>query len=560
MTKTMSHLKVSKTASKGIVMGNARIVKKADLSPCNYKATDIKSEIQKFTDATVVVLKDLEILAQKSDVLAGHIEIMNDPALLAGVTSKVEDGANVEEALFNTSEEFAMIFEMMDDEYMRERSSDIRDVSRRLMANIKGIKDVNLSEITDEVILIAEDLVPSDTASLNLDFILGFITELGGVTSHVSIMARSVSLPALVGVTGILEQTKDDDFVIMDGSTGDIFINPDEETKQKYLELREEFEKKEAMLKEFAHLSAETSDGKSVKICANVGSVTDVENAVKCHIDGVGLFRSEFLYMENTKFPTEDEQFEVYKKAVLTCGNEVIIRTLDIGGDKGLPYFEFPVEENPFLGYRAIRISLELQDVFKAQLRALLRASAFGHIKIMYPMIVSVEELIDANNVLEICKNELKAEGIAFNQDIEVGMMIETPASVMCAENFAKHVKFFSIGTNDLTQYMLCVDRGNKKISNMYNSFNPAVLHAIQKVIDAGHKENIEVGMCGEFASDPRAAKLLLGMGLDEYSVSASEVSNIKYIIRNASYKDCKEIAEKVRDAYTIEQVMEIIK
>jgi phosphotransferase system enzyme I (PtsI) len=345
----------------------------------------------------------------------------------------------------------------------------------------------------------------------------------------------------------------------MDAGKGIILIDPDENTTNKYLELQDEQQKRQKELAKINHLPAVTKDGKVVHLCANVGNVKDVKKALEYRMDGVGLFRSEFLYMENTHFPTEEEQFQVYKEAAQLCGKELTIRTLDIGGDKELSYYQFEKEDNPFLGWRAIRISLELKDMFKTQLRAILRASAYGIIRIMFPMIISLEELRLAKALLEECKEELKQQNIACDRKIEVGMMIETPASVIMADDFAREVDFFSIGTNDLTQYLLAVDRGNKKISSQYNSFHPAVLRSIQRVITAGHNHNIKVGMCGEFASDERAVKLLLGMGLDEFSMSASEIINVKYIIRNTSYAKAQVLAEKACEAQTVKEVYEVL-
>jgi phosphotransferase system enzyme I (PtsI) len=427
------------------------------------------------------------------------------------------------------------------------------------MCGLQGIKNNAFEDIAEEVILIAEDLTPSDTACLNLDYILGFITQEGGVTSHVSIMAKGLGIPALVGVQGILQQVNNDDTIIMDAADGKIIINPDENTIYKYRELKKEQRNKQEELAKINHLPAVTKDGITVQLCANVGNVKDIKKAQGYRMDGVGLFRSEFLYMDNTHFPTEEEQFEVYKEAAQICGKELTIRTLDIGGDKALSYYEFEKEENPFLGWRAIRISLELKDMFKTQLRAILRASAFGVIRIMFPMIISIEELRMSKMILEECKKELKVLNISFDHNIDVGMMIETPASVILIEDFAKEVDFFSIGTNDLTQYLLAVDRGNKKISNMYNSFHPSVIRSIKRVIMAGHQNHIKVGMCGEFASDERAVKLLLGLGLDEFSMSASEITNVKYIIRNTSFEAAQVLAAKACEMQTIQEVYEVL-
>jgi phosphotransferase system enzyme I (PtsI) len=558
----MKTLIVEKTASGGFAMGRAFVVNRNKLSADTYRieSKDADTEIAKYQKAVREATAQLEELAKTSDIFAAHFEMVQDPALYAGVTDKItSESQNAQLALENTTAEFAAIFDSMEDEYMKERGADVRDVRDRLMRSLKGITQNVLEGIHDKVILVAEDLSPSDTSNINLDFVLGFATELGGVTSHVSIIARNLELPALVGVKGLMEEVKSDDFLILDASNGKVILDPDEETIQKYKALEEEYRKHKKELEALSSLPATTLDGKTVKVYANVGNLEDVKKAVNRGIEGIGLFRSEFLYMENTHFPTEEEQFEVYKQAAILCPKELIIRTLDIGGDKSLPYYTFEPEENPFLGWRAIRISLDLEDVFKAQLRAILRASAFGKVKIMYPMIISLEELIKANTILNICKNELAAESIAFDPDIKVGIMVETPASVLCIENFAKHVDFFSIGTNDLTQYILAVDRGNKKIAKLYDSFHPAVVQSIQRIIDAGHKEGIEVGMCGEFAGDEKAAVLLLGLGLDEFSMSAGATANIKNIIRNTSYEKAKECAGKAVTAFTTQEVKDIL-
>ncbi len=552
---------VEKTSSKGIVIGKAYVIEKADLTPANYSVTNKEEEVSKFETALNEAKGEISELAKNSEIFQGHNMIVEDITLYDAVLSKINDeNQNVQVAVSNAIEEISAIFAMMDDEYMKERATDVKDVGARIMSKLKGVNVNPFENIKEEVVLIAEDLTPSDTALIDLKFVKGFITELGGVTSHVSIIARNLGLPALVGVNGILDAAKDNDIIAMDASKGNIIINPDETELQEYKKLEEEFKKEEEMLKKLENLKAVTTDGREVQLCANVGNILDIEMAVKHNIDGIGLFRSECVYMENTHFPTEDEQFEIYKQAAVLCeGKEVTIRTLDIGGDKSLPYYKFDFEENPFLGWRAIRISLELKDVFKAQLKAILRASAFGYIRIMYPMIISIEEIVEANKVLEECKQELRDANIKFDENIEVGMMIETPASVILADEFAKYVDFFSIGTNDLTQYMLVVDRGNKRIANMYNSFHPVVLQSIKKVIEAGHKENIKVGMCGEFASDARAAKILLGLGLDEFSMSASEINNVKKQILETSFEDAKKYVNDVLANTTVESVMDFL-
>jgi phosphotransferase system enzyme I (PtsI) len=554
----MKAIRVEKTASRGIVMGKAYIVKKPDITinPIAILEPDIPKEIKRYEDAVSYAVKELEILAMNNSIFQAHLEMAKDITLYEGVTTKIKyELFNAEAALDSTANEFIMIFETMEDEYMRERAADIKDIRTRLLCALKGINLSSLQNITEKVILVADDLAPSDTAVLNLDYILGFITKEGGVTSHVSIMAKGLGLPALVGVNSIMNEVTNGDFLIMDAKSGNIIINPDEKTIKEYQGLQEEYERKQNELAKESNLPAVTLDGRSVHLCANVGSIYDIKQAIKHGIDGVGLFRSEFLYMENNHFPTEEEQFKAYQEAAILVGKELTIRTLDIGGDKSLSYYEFEKEENPFLGWRAIRISLELKDMFKTQLRAILRASAFGTIRIMFPMIISMEELRTAKEILNECKLELTEESIAFDTNIQVGMMMETPASVLCAEDFAKEVDFFSIGTNDLTQYMLAVDRGNKKIANMYNSFHPAVLKSIKHIIKAGHNNNIKVGMCGEFACDERAIPVLLGLGLDEFSMSAMEIANVKHNIRNLSYESTKFLADKICNYSTIDEI-----
>lgn len=559
----MERIEVKKTSSKGIVMGKAFLVKEQDLTPEQGKIGSelVQEETDRYEKAVEEVIGDLEPLAAKSDIFAGHLELARDIALRDGVLTRVRTQLdNAQQALHDTAEEFRMIFEMMEDEYMRERAADIMDIRNRLMRKLKGLAETDFDAIHEKVILVARDLAPSDTAKLNLEYILGFITELGGVTSHVSIMARGLGIPALVGVTGVLDEVKAGDFLIMDASEGIILVNPDHETVEEYIRKTREFEQYQRELEESSSLPTVTTDGRKLEVCGNVGNLEDIKNALNYQIDGVGLFRSEFLYMESDHFPTEEEQFAVYREAAeLLGGRELTIRTLDIGGDKGLDYFEFPQEENPFLGYRAIRIGLDKTEILKTQLRALLRASAYGQIRIMYPMIISIEEITQAASILKESKEELRREGKAFAEDVQVGVMIETPAAVMMAQELAQRVDFFSIGTNDLTQYFLAVDRGNQKISALYNSYHPAVLRAISRTIEAGHKYNRKVGMCGEFASDQKAVKLLLGMGLDEFSMAPGEAAAVKYQIRGAAFEEMQKLAQEVMRQPTVEAVMRLL-
>lgn len=532
----MKKVCVEKTASRGIAVAKVFLYQEPDLTPdCALIGEEqVQGELEKFEAVRDAVVEELSVLAAENEIFAAHLGIAGDYTLKDGVDAKIRDGRmNAQMALSQTIDEFAAIFEMMDDAYMKERSADIRDIGKRMMAGLKGVTLPDLGSLSQEVIVAARDMYPSDTVKINPKLVKGIITQEGGVTSHVSIIAKSMNIPTLVGVKGILDELKDGGCVCMDAEKGIIIVDPDEATLAQYEEARAACEMERLRLEQLRNRPAVTQDGKRIFLCVNVGNADDIRQALAMNIDGVGLFRSEFLYMENSHFPTEEEQYAVYKEAAQLCPQELTIRTLDIGGDKELPYFEFEKEENPFLGWRAIRISLDMKDMFKTQLRAILRASAFGHIRIMFPMIISSEELIEAKAVVAECKSELAAEGIAFDENIECGMMIETPASVMLADEFAREADFFSIGTNDLTQYLLAVDRGNKKIADKYDYFHPAVIRAIGHVIRAGHQEGIKVGMCGEMAGDPKATAKLLELGLDEFSMSAGSIDYVREQIIN---------------------------
>lgn len=532
----MEQVYVEKTASRGIAAARIYKYQEPDLTPMAEMIAeeDAEKEQNRFAAAKEAVIEELQKLAVENEIFAAHLEIAGDFTLQEGVNTKIVcEHKNAEAAVHETIEEIAMIFASMDDAYMKERSADIRDIGKRLMAQLKGVKLPDLGSIHEERIVLARDLYPSDTVKIRPEVVKGIITEEGGVTSHVSIIAKSLNIPTLVGVKGIFSGLEDEMFVCMDAEKGIIVIEPDAETVREYEDKKSAFEQEKIRLEGLRETPAVTKDGKRISLCANVGNAEDIRKALPMNIDGIGLFRSEFLYMENTHFPTEEEQFAVYKEAAELCPQELTIRTLDIGGDKELSYFEFDKEENPFLGWRAIRISLDMKDMFKTQLRAILRASAYGHVRIMFPMIISLEELREAKNMVKECMRELDEEGISFDKSIELGMMIETPSSVMLAEEFAKEADFFSIGTNDLTQYLLAVDRGNKKIADRYSYFHPAVVKAIGHVIRAGHKENIKVGMCGEMAGDIAATATLLELGLDEFSMSAGSVDYVREQILN---------------------------
>lgn len=527
----MRELKVEKTNSRGIAIAPVYLYKEADLTPAKHLISpeQAEQELAKFEAAKGEVVSELEILSQENPIFAAHMAIAEDFTLQEAVAGKIQqENKNAELAIAEAVAEVAELFRQMEDEYMRERSADVLDIGKRLLIKCKKVVVQDLAEISEPVIVVARDLYPSDTVKMNPEFVKGIITKEGGVTSHVSIMAKNYGIPALTGVSEILEYVTEDGIICMDAAQGSIILEPDEKTLADYKKRRQEEEEEQENIKKYRSMEPVTPEGKRIYLCVNVGNTEEIKLALDKNIDGVGLFRTEFLYMESSHFPTEEEQFKVYKEAAMLCPQEVTIRTLDIGGDKKLPYYEFEPEENPFLGWRAIRISLDMPEMFREQLRAILRASAFGHIRIMFPMMISVEELVQAKALVEKCKEELRAEKIPFDEEIELGMMMETPASVILADEFAKEADFFSIGTNDLTQYILAVDRGNKKIASRYDSFHPAVIKAIQTIIEAGHRQNIKVGMCGELAGDVKAVPKLLELGLDEFSMSAGNVDYVR--------------------------------
>lgn len=530
----MVKLSVEKTASRGIAIAPVYLYQDADLTPDRSLIGEeqIEQETVLFESVKADVLAELAVLSEENPIFAAHMAIADDFTLQEAVVQKIQaEKKNAQLAIAEAVEEVAALFRQMDDEYMRERSADVIDIGKRFLIKCKKIEVQDLAAIQEPVIVVARDLFPSDTVKMNPEFVKGIITQEGGVTSHVSIMAKNYGIPALTGVADALGQIKAGDQICMDAELGEILVNPEPEILEEYRKKKQIQDEEQEKIKQYRQMEPITPDGKRISLCINVGNTEEIKQALDKNVDGVGLFRTEFLYMENNHFPTEEEQYKVYKEAAMLCPQEVTIRTLDIGGDKELPYYEFDPEENPFLGWRAIRISLDMPDMFRTQLRAILRASAFGHIRIMFPMMISLEEMKEAKKILEECKSQLRGEGISFDEEIEVGMMMETPASVLLAEEFAKEADFFSIGTNDLTQYILAVDRGNKKIASRYDSFHPAVLKAIQTIIDAGHKENIKIGMCGEMAGDVKAVPKLLEMGLDEFSMSSGNVDYVRKTI-----------------------------
>ena len=555
------------SGSRGVAVGNVyRYIQEEIVIPDYTVAEDkVEEEIGKFAAAMAATLKQLDTIRQKAleemgpeeaAIFEAHMQIAQDPSLSDGIKSLVESShTNVVAATAQTIETFANIFLGMEDAYMRERGADIKDIGDRLMRNMLGMNPRGLSHISGEVILVAQDLAPSDTASLDKNVVKGIVTAAGGPTSHAAIMARTLEIPAVMGV-GDIESFIDGDKAVVLGTDGIVEINPSDADWAEYTNQAGAFQEELKRLRQSANLEATTTDGHYVELFGNIGKAKDAKNALTMGAQGIGLYRTEFLYMENDELPAEDVQFEEYKKVAQDMkGKPVIIRTMDIGGDKELKCLDLPSEMNPFLGYRAIRISLNRPDIFKVQLRALLRASAFGDIHIMYPMIASVEEVKQANAMLDECKEELTAEGKEFNKDIKVGIMIEVPAAAVISPILAKYVDFFSIGTNDLCQYTLAVDRMNESIGSLYQPLHPGVLRLIKHVIDASHEQGKFTGMCGELASDPVATMILLGLGLDEFSMTASSIPLIKNILRSVSKAECEEVANKALTMDTAEEI-----
>ena len=556
-------------ASEGVSVGKVLLFIEEEMIIPEVKTEDstVESELTKLdeglkkskTQLIAIREKVKEKMGEdKAAIFDGHIMLLEDEDLIMEVQDKIKgEGLPAAKALSDGIEEYRAMISALEDPYLRERAADLQDIGKRWLKNILGIKIKDLSNLEPNTVVVTYDLTPSDTAQLDLENCVGFITEIGGKTAHSAIMARSLELPAVVGVKGVLSEAKEGEAVVMDGEAGVLFLNPAEDIVKEYVEKKEKIKIEKEELKKLITEEAITPDGRKVDIWGNIGSPKDVDAVIEAGAAGVGLYRTEFLFMDSDHFPTEQEQYEAYRVvAEKLKGKPLTIRTMDIGGDKELPYLNLPKEMNPFLGYRAIRISLENKEMFKTQLRAILRASQYGQIKIMYPMISSINEIRKANAILEECKKELDAEGKIYDANIKVGIMIETPSTAIIAYKFAKEVDFFSIGTNDLTQYFLAVDRGNEMVSALYDSFNPAVLEAIQKVIDAAHDAGINVSMCGEFAGDRKATKLLLGMGLDSFSMSASSMLPVKKIVRSTNYVDAQKYRDIILQQNTSEEVI----
>lgn len=554
-------------ASPGVALGKALVIEHSELNIEKKNIENVETEVEKLQAAVEESKKELEKVKERAKVELGeheaeifeaHLLVLQDPELIDQTIAKIRDEkVNADFALNEVKEMFVSIFESMDNEYMRERAADIKDVTNRVLRHILGIKVVDLSALSEEVILIAHDLTPSDTATMNKKMVLGFLTNIGGRTSHTAIMARTLEIAAVVGLSDVTENVKDGDFIVFNGETGQVIVNPDEKVINEYRDLKAKFDEEKEALKQLIGKTSITLDGRHVELAGNIGSPNDLEGLIKNDAEGVGLYRTEFLYMDKEDdFPSEEEQYEAYK-AVLEGmnGKPIVIRTLDIGGDKELKYFKMDEEMNPFLGYRAIRLCLDRTDIFKTQLRALYRASVHGKLRIMFPMISSLEELLKSKEIIKEVLSEMDAEGIEYSKDVEVGMMIEIPSAAVISDILAKHVDFFSIGTNDLIQYTCAVDRMNQKISYLYNQFNPAVLRLIKMVIDNAHKEGKWVGMCGEAAGDQRMIPILLGMGLDEFSMSPISILPARKFITSVNYEDMKKFANEVLTMGTAEEI-----
>ena len=553
-------------ASRGIGIGSICRIVEQDLSFEAKIVADTAAEkdrfqkaIDDFVEETFAMAEDVKknIGPQEADILMGHAVMIQDPAMSGEMFNMIETGQCAEAALTAVCDMFHGMFSAMDDEMMRQRASDIADVKVCILKKLLGIQDVEISKLPAGTVLVCRDLTPSMTSQIVKENVVGIITEIGGVTSHSAILARALEIPAVLSVPGIVDLVEDKDTAIIDGTAGDVFINPEGDILSKYIIKREEYIKKQAELKKFIGKETLTADGDKLEIFCNIGTPKDAKKAMECDGEGVGLFRTEFLFMDNTHLPTEEEQFEAYKEALETMeGKTIIIRTLDIGGDKDIPYMDFEKEDNPFLGFRAVRYCLANPDIYKTQLRAIVRASAFGSAKIMVPLVTTVEEVRKVKELVEGIKEDLRKEGIAFDEGIEVGCMMETAASTMIADLLAKEADFFSIGTNDLTGYTMGVDRGNAKVAYLYSAFEPAVLRSIKRIIECGKAEGIPVGMCGEAAADPLMIPLLMSFGLDEYSVNPVLVLTARCIISKWTKAEADALAEKVLAMSTQEEVV----
>ncbi|WP_255724818.1 phosphoenolpyruvate--protein phosphotransferase [Macrococcoides goetzii] len=565
----MEHIK-GIGASDGVAIAKAYLMIEPDLSFSEEKVTDTAAEVEKFKAAVnqskvelMQIRNNAEVAlgADKAAIFDAHLLVLEDPELINPIEENIKNNqANAAAALSEVATNFVTIFESMDNEYMRERAADIKDVSKRVLSHILGVTLPNPTLIDEPVVIIAEDLTPSDTAQLNKAFVQGFATNIGGRTSHSAIMSRSLEIPAVVGTKSITALVEQGDFVIVDGIEGEVILNPVEATITAYKQKQSQFIEEKELLKQLVNDKTVTSEGKHVELAANIGTPDDLTGVVNNGAEGIGLYRTEFLYMGRDTMPSEDEQYEAYAKVLKEMkGKRVVVRTLDIGGDKELPYLNLPKEMNPFLGYRAIRLCLAQPEIFRPQLRALLRASVHGNLSIMFPMIATINEFREAKAILEDEKANLTKENIKFSDNIELGIMVEIPSTAAMADIFAKEVDFFSIGTNDLIQYTMAADRMSERVSYLYQPYNPAILRLVKQVIDASHKEGKWTGMCGEMAGDTTAIPLLLGLGLDEFSMSATSILRARRQIKNLSQVEMAKIAEQALNCSTQEEVISLV-
>ena len=556
--------------SEGIGIGKVVIIEDHDITieikhipETDSEIARLQEAIEKFVEITNKMADKMDETVGKkdADILRGHIQMLQDPMIEEQISSLiVAEKITAEMAVDQVLEQTAEMFSQIPDELLQQRATDFRDIKVRMIKLLMGIEDVDISQVPAGTVLVAKDLTPSMTAGIKPENIEGILTEMGGKTSHSAILARAMEIPAVLSIDGICDIVKNGDTVVLDGTSGEALVNPEEDVVREFEDKREQFAKDKALLKAYAGKPSVTKDGTKVELVCNIGKPKDAKKAVECDGEGIGLFRTEFLFMDRDSIPTEDEQFEAYKAVAETMkGKPVIIRTLDIGGDKAVPYLGLEKEENPFLGFRAIRFCLKRQDIYKTQLKALVKASAYGKIKIMVPLVTGVDELRQVKTMVADIMKEFDEKDVPYNKNIEIGVMMETPAACMMADALAKEAAFFSIGTNDLTGYTMAVDRGNAKVAYLYSTYNPAVLRAIKRIIECGRKEGIMVGMCGEAAADPKLIPLLLAFGLDEFSVSATSVLKTRKIISDCDVAACKELAEKVMQCITEEEVLKLL-
>ncbi len=555
--------------STGIGFGKVVVLKKTErkIEKKTIQKEEVEQELKRVHEALQEVINETEnqmknITGTEADIMQAYLMILQDPSLIAETENAIKDSNyNAEYAVEVGFNSVIQIFENMDDKYMASRSRDILDIKNRVLGKLLKEENIDLTKLEPNTIIVAEELTTSETAKLDFNNISGIVTELGGENSHTSIMARTHTIPAITKVKDATKTLKSGDDIAINGTSGEIYINPTEDEKQRLLDLEKQLQEEKAELEKYRNQESVTKDGVKVKLYANIGLPSDAKVAINNTAEGVGLLRSEFLYMDSDTMPSEESQFEAYKKvAEIMEGREAIIRTLDIGGDKDLKYLELEKEANPFLGYRAIRLCLDRPSIFKTQLRAILRASAFGKLAIMFPMISSIDELRDAKKVLEECKKELDNENIEYDKNIQVGIMIEIPSAALIADKLAKECDFFSIGTNDLIQYTVAVERGNEKISKLYTKYHPAVIQLIKKAIDGAHSANIICGMCGEAAGDPTFIPLLVGLGLDEFSMNSNSILRARKTINNLNAKECEKLSEEIMNMSSAKEVEKRLK